>query len=174
MLGREGELETAERLIREPSLSLLGDVRGMIVEDQLDRRMGGIGGVEKLEEFDEFAAAVAILDEGVNLAGQQIDADQQTDGAVTLVFMIARESRMHAGLRRQVRGRGGNRLDTGLLVIRDDCHCIARLLFRGGRPLLDQLHLTIDTQSLRHVQPRYPSRAITLRAVIFLLVVGYC
>ena len=41
----------------------------MIVEDQLDRRMGRIGGVEKLEEFDEFAAAVAVLDEGVNLAG---------------------------------------------------------------------------------------------------------
>jgi hypothetical protein len=33
-------------------------VRGVIVEDQLDCRMGRIGGVEKLEEFDEFAAAV--------------------------------------------------------------------------------------------------------------------
>jgi hypothetical protein len=29
----------------------------MIVEDQLDRRMCRIGGVEKREEFDEFAAA---------------------------------------------------------------------------------------------------------------------
>ncbi len=28
----------------------------MIVEDQLDRRMGRIGGAEELEEFDEFAA----------------------------------------------------------------------------------------------------------------------
>jgi hypothetical protein len=27
----------------------------MIVEDQLDRCVGRIGGVEKLEEFDEFA-----------------------------------------------------------------------------------------------------------------------
>ncbi len=41
----------------------------MIVEDQLDRRVGRIGGVEKLEEFDEFAAAVAALDESVDLAG---------------------------------------------------------------------------------------------------------
>ena len=39
----------------------------MIVEDQLHRRMGRIGGVEKLEKFDEFAASVAILDEGVDL-----------------------------------------------------------------------------------------------------------
>src|SRR5208337_2976031 len=46
---------------------------GMIVEDQRDCRMGRIGGVEKLEEFDEFAAAVAVLDEGVDLAGEQID-----------------------------------------------------------------------------------------------------
>ena len=65
----------------------------MIVEDQLDRRMGRISGVEKLEKFDEFATAVAIPDEGVNLAAQQINPGQQTDGAVALVFMIAREGR---------------------------------------------------------------------------------
>jgi len=29
--------------------------------------MGRIGGIDELEEFDEFAAAVAVLDEGVNL-----------------------------------------------------------------------------------------------------------
>src|SRR6202007_674047 len=63
VLGREGELEAAGRLLGEPSLGRLGDVRGMIVEDQLDRRMSRIGDVEKLEEFDEFAAAVAVLDE---------------------------------------------------------------------------------------------------------------
>ena len=43
----------------------------MIIEDQLDRRIDRIGGVEKLEKFDEFATAVAILDEGVNLAGRR-------------------------------------------------------------------------------------------------------
>ena len=74
LLGREGEFEAADRLTFEPSLRLLGDVRGMIVEDQLDCRMGRIGGVEKPEKFDEFAAAVAVLDEGVNLAGEQVDA----------------------------------------------------------------------------------------------------
>src|SRR5271165_2625776 len=73
MLGREGEFETADRPTGEPSLCLFGDVRGMIVEDQLDCRVGRIGGVEKLEEFDEFAAAVAILDQSVNRAGEQVD-----------------------------------------------------------------------------------------------------
>ncbi len=48
--------------------------------------MGRIGGVEDLEELDEFAAAVAVPGEGVNLAGEQIDAGQQTDRAVALVF----------------------------------------------------------------------------------------
>jgi hypothetical protein len=42
----------------------------MIVEDQLDRRKGRIGAIEKLEEFNEFAAAVAILDQGMDLAGE--------------------------------------------------------------------------------------------------------
>ena len=57
----------------------------MIVEDQLDRCVGRIGGVEKLEEFDEFAAAVAIPDQGMDLAGEEVDAGQQTDRAMALV-----------------------------------------------------------------------------------------
>jgi hypothetical protein len=47
----------------------------MIVEDQLDCCAGRIGSVEKFEEFDEFAAAVTILDQGMNLGGEQVDAD---------------------------------------------------------------------------------------------------
>ena len=76
VLRREGELEAAGRLFGEPSLGFLGDVGGMIVEDQLDRRVGWIGLIEKLEELDELAAAVTILDQGVNLAGEKIDAGQ--------------------------------------------------------------------------------------------------
>ena len=102
VLGREGEFELTGRLLGEPSLGLLGDVRRMIVEDQLDRCVGRIGGVEELEEFNEFAAAVAVLDEGVDLAGEQIDAGQQADRSVALVLVVARESRMSAGLGRQV------------------------------------------------------------------------
>jgi hypothetical protein len=45
----------------------------MVVEDQLDRRVGRVSGIEKLEEFDELAAAVAVFDQGVDLAGEQID-----------------------------------------------------------------------------------------------------
>ncbi len=103
VLGREDEFEAAGRLLREPSLGLLGDVRRMIVEDQLDRRMARIGGVEELEEFNEFAAAVAVLNESVDLAGEQIDAGQQADRAVALVLVVAREGRMsearHSGNR---------------------------------------------------------------------------
>src|SRR3984893_13029473 len=104
----------------------------MIVENQSDRRMGRIGSVDKLEEFDEFAAAVAIPDEGGNLTGEQINAGKQTDRTVALVFVVARKSRVLAGLGRQVRCRRGERLNTGLLVIGDDRHGIARLLGGGG------------------------------------------
>jgi len=64
----------------------------MTVEDQLDRGMARIGGIDKLKEFDELAAAMAVPDQGVNLTAQQIDAGQQADGALTFVFMIARRS----------------------------------------------------------------------------------
>ena len=93
VLGREGELEAAGRLIGEPSSRLLADVRRMIIKDEVDRRMGWIGCVEKLEKLDELAAAVALLEQGVRLSGQQIDAGHQGDRAVSPVLMLARESR---------------------------------------------------------------------------------
>jgi hypothetical protein len=37
-------------LIGEPRPDFLGDMRGMIVEDQLDRRMGRIRGIDELYE----------------------------------------------------------------------------------------------------------------------------
>jgi hypothetical protein len=41
----------------EKSLGLLRNIRRVIVEDQFDGGVGRIGGVEKLEEFDEFATS---------------------------------------------------------------------------------------------------------------------
>jgi hypothetical protein len=46
----------------------------MIVEDELDGGAGGTSDVDKLEEFDELSAAMAIPDRSVDLAGEQIPA----------------------------------------------------------------------------------------------------
>ena len=83
----------------------------MIVEDRLDRGRGRIGGVEQFEEFDELAASVAILDQSMDLAGDEVDASEQADRAVAPVFMLACEGRMHAGRRRQIGGRRRDGLD---------------------------------------------------------------
>src|ERR1700739_4230821 len=107
MLGRERKVEAACRSCVEPGSCFPGDVCGMIVEDQLDRGAGRKGGIEKLEEFDELAAAVAISDESVDLAGEQINPSQQADRAMTFVLMIAR-------------GRRSDDLDARLLVVGDD------------------------------------------------------
>jgi hypothetical protein len=109
----EDKFKAMRGLLGEPGPGLVGDVGGMIVEDQLDRGSGRIGGVEQLEEFDEFAAAVAILDQSVDLAGDEIDPGQQTDRAVPLVFMLAGQGRVRAGLRRQIGGGRGDRLNAG-------------------------------------------------------------
>ena len=42
VFGCEGEFEAVRGLTGEPGSGLFGDVRGMIVEDQLDRRVGRI------------------------------------------------------------------------------------------------------------------------------------
>jgi hypothetical protein len=62
MLGSEGELEAARGLLGEPGFGLPGDMRGMIVEDEVDRGVDRIGFVETLEERDEPAAAMAVLE----------------------------------------------------------------------------------------------------------------
>ena len=41
---------------------------------------------------------MTILDQRMDLAGDEVDAGQQADRAVALVFMLTCEGRMHAGL----------------------------------------------------------------------------
>ena len=62
----------------------------MIVENQLDRGAGRIGGIKKLEEFDELSAAVAISDQGMNFPGEQINPGQQAERAMAFILMITR------------------------------------------------------------------------------------
>lgn len=73
MLGREGKLEVACRSCVEPGSGFSRYVGGMIIEDQLDRGPGRIGGIEELEEFYELSAAVAVFDERVDLPGEQVN-----------------------------------------------------------------------------------------------------
>lgn len=74
VFGREGKFEAAYRSFIEPGSGFFRDVCEMIVEDQLDGRADRIGGIEQPEEFDELARAVAVLDEYVDLACQQVNS----------------------------------------------------------------------------------------------------
>ena len=70
---KEGDVAAASHQSEvAPGSGLSGDVRGMIVEDQLDRGVNRTGGVEEFEEFDEFAAAIRGPDQGVNLAADEV------------------------------------------------------------------------------------------------------
>src|ERR1700738_3296632 len=121
----------------------------MIVENQLDRGAGRIGSIKKLEEFDELPAAVAISEEGMDLAGEQIDAGQQAERAIAFVLMITCEGRVDARDRRQI-GRGRcDGLNTRLFVIGDDRDRLAGVLRLGG--LFQDLDLAINTQNFRHL-----------------------
>ena len=101
-LGVKVELEASRRSSVEPGSCFSRYVRGMIIEDQLDRGAGRISGVETLEEFDELPAAVAVSDERMDLPGKQVNSGQQAQRAMTFVLVIPRESRVDAGLGRQI------------------------------------------------------------------------
>jgi hypothetical protein len=53
LLGRKDEFEAPRWLTGKPGTGLFRDVGGMIIEDQPDCRVGRIGGVKKVEKFDE-------------------------------------------------------------------------------------------------------------------------
>src|SRR5215469_4408173 len=120
MLGGKDEAEAALGLRGKPLVGFLRHVRRMIVQDDLDRGVGRVGGIELFEKADEFARAVAVFDAGMNLPGEQVNPREQAQRPVALVFMVAREAGMLAGDRRQVRCRVGDRLDARLLVVGDE------------------------------------------------------
>jgi hypothetical protein len=109
-----------------------------------------IGGVGKLEEFDEFAAAMAIPDQGMDLAGDEVDASQQADGAVAFIFLLACEGRMHAGHGWQVWSRRFKGLNARFFVVRNDRYRIDWLLLRCRR-LFQDFHLAINAQHRGHL-----------------------
>ena len=73
----------------------------------------------RLHGESRFRFPTAVLDGGMHLAREQVESGEQTQRAVTLAFVIAREGRLRPWLRRQVRRGVAECLDTRLLVIGD-------------------------------------------------------
>src|SRR5580658_370702 len=119
VLGSEDELEAPFGSGREPSLGFSRNMRGVIVENDLDRGCRGVSRVEQTKEFDELATAMAISDQGIDLPGEQVDAGHQSDRCVPLGRVIATDRRIGAGNRRPIGGRRADRLDAWFRVVRD-------------------------------------------------------
>ena len=104
----------------------------MIVENQLDRGAGRIGGIKELEEFDELAAAVAVSDQGMNPPGEQINPSQQAERTMPFVLMIA--ARKSHGRRARAANRARSLQWPGFLffVVGKDGYRLARFLRFGS------------------------------------------
>src|ERR1700739_2711712 len=77
-MGRgEGEGKATRGLGRKPCGGLARDVCRMVVEDDLDRGIGRIGGVHELKKLDELPTAVPVFDQGMDMTTKQIDASHQ-------------------------------------------------------------------------------------------------
>ena len=89
------------------------------------------GPCAELAEFDEFAAAMRVPDQGVNLAADEVDSGQQAHRAVSFDSRAEVACTLGSGVSQSG---GCDRLYYRLLALGDDRHCFARRLFRrGGR-----------------------------------------
>ena len=61
----------------------------MIVQDHPDGCLFGIVTVQGFQMFDELSAAMAVRHHPVNIAGEQIDAGQQTQGSKAFILIVA-------------------------------------------------------------------------------------
>src|SRR6516165_8975751 len=82
-MGRGESESKAPRWLRcEPGHGLARDVCRMVVEDDLNCGVGRICGVQELEEFDEFATAMALFNLGVDVTAEQVDSGHQGQSAM--------------------------------------------------------------------------------------------
>src|SRR5438477_5196408 len=155
MRRREREGKSANGLRGKPVRGLARDMSGMVVENHLDRGVGGVGPVEELEKLDEFAAAVAFLDQGMDVTGEQIDPRHQGQGTVALVFVIAHHGRADAGKWRAIRRGRADRLNPWFLVVRDDGEASATAVLALALPAFSlapqHRYLPVDTEDLGHL-----------------------
>ena len=120
MLGCEHEGETTLWLRVEPRLGLLRDVRGMVVEDQLDGRLDADKPRRAFEEADELPRTMALLHAGVNLpVNKSIPANRLSVPWRMYSWSRATQSllsRLSAASRVQC----SDGLDAGLFIVGDD------------------------------------------------------
>src|SRR5215469_3805229 len=126
----------------------------MVVKDDLDRGVRWVGGIEEFEELDKFAAAMAVLDQGVNVTGEQIDASHQCQSAVPLILVIAHDGRASTRKGRAIRRGGGKCLDPWFLVVRDDGEAPATIVLAlaACRLLTQHRYLPVDTEDFGHLE----------------------
>jgi hypothetical protein len=151
MRRREREGKAPDRLRGQPARGLARDMGGMVVEDDLDRGVGRVGGVEELKKLNEFATAMALLDQGMNVTGEQIDPRHQSQGAMAFVLMITHHGRAGAGQWWAIRRGRTDCLDPGFLVVRDDSKAPAAAVLALFSLPTQHRHLPIDTEDFGHL-----------------------
>ena len=114
MLRREDELEPLGPAC-QVGLGLLGEVRGVVIQDQAQGSRGRVDRIQMLEEFDEVLAFVSIADRLRRPAIVEIQTGYKSE---TVPRRLNSQSRVGLGYCPGAGGQsGGDRLNPGLLVV---------------------------------------------------------
>src|ERR1019366_7702273 len=159
VLGCEYVLESV-RIYCQKGSRFFGDVLGMVVQDDPDRAIRRVPGIEVRQESFEFYAAMTAFDPCSDVAVMKIQSRQNRTGAQAFVFMIAADFRMPARHRWQVRRCIRDGLQTGFLVNRDGDQA-GWAFTDGGMSLILQSDLLVHDQDFAHL--RFEIRVASLQ-----------
>ena len=118
MLGCKHELEAPFAGVEIRSRFARG-VDGVIVKNHEDHAIFRVSRIDQLQKVDEIRTLVSLANQAVHFAGDQIYAGKKRQGSVPFVLVVA-TSKSVVGARPPVRVNVANRLNPGLLVIRNE------------------------------------------------------
>src|SRR6266851_653388 len=147
MLGCQHVLETV-RSGSEVGLSLFGDMRRMVIQNNSKGAVSRIVLIEILEQSDEFSAAMSPLNAGCDVTLVQIQRREDRTRSKAFVFVIAADVGMLSGNWGQIGRRVGDSLKAGLFIDgnRDD----RRPPFPTTLRFVLQRNLLINQQYIPH------------------------
>src|SRR5689334_3891238 len=150
--ARRREVQMKPRMADEPAADRRRLMRAVVVEDQMNVEIGGYAHVDRLEEPQEFLAAMPPMTLADDFAGRHVERCEQRRRAMPAV--VVRPPLRRTECHRQNRGSAIERLNLALLVHTQDQGAVRRIEIEAD----DVPHFVHEERVARQLERLTPMR----------------